>query len=1538
MDSLNQVFFNIFLPFQQEHSELDTSDIKLSDIYARTYNTPGRKPSAKSSKASANANAPTAMPTDTIKLEHDLHLDHNDTEIQIPGVDTSYDLTAIEASHMNFSLAHNSSLVDKIISTMSPTMNDDEIKCEIKEEKPETDVCKQFLRDDDFKPLGENSPKKLMMFGMIRSNDIKTSISDALISSPNVSSSLFIKDEDLHSSADTKFSDSLLPLVSTITTSPVTLSSIENDMHSQHSPSDKLLTNNLSLNFGDKSMKSDSFSDLGGIDIMHLPISMHPVDLDDAGNMDILNDIVVDMKPELLQDTHACFLSLIRDVFCATPDHRATLEILLTKISTWVANPITALNDWFGLADSWLELLPSAVYFLAGDFLDQPEDFVPYIEFKTNLNIYQWIGAGRDSDQRLKQLCEYWLRRRNEMGIKPQLLDEFETVRNKQHSSVEESMNNRANSGERIASPPPPRCPTVWTVKPATDVEIVEFRKQERKRFDNPHQAFTYRLHGYESIVGPVKGIYTHIPALTKARGHSMLTTDRPSFVTILTLVRDATARLPNGEGTRTDICELLKSSQYISPTASEQVLQTIVSGALDRMHTENDSCVRYDPKRKIWIYLHRNRSEEEFERMHQQFQGISKHKKQSSRKSKPKITTPKSGTISQMPENSPTETVNVVLSPPIASAANAPIPIGATPKKKVTIKTIPSTASSIEATNVTLTPTSSQIHTIPATIRISQPTIVSTVTSPPVPALSSISSPILSSNNPPPLINKIITTPKSSICKPELVPIQQMAQDEQIDMDSTTLDANTPLIVNKSPTVQSRGQITGIILDKNQTINSKMIGKPSIGIVSGSSSGHIKLTTSGGIQTVHVSSGHTIIRPQQGSILHAGNQSILSPNQIRAVRPQQGQLPPLVAAQTAGNHSYMIPISVGKNIANKTIQPIVSQSVNSPKTIKATNLPVTGNKTIIRTQASNIPPGASLIDPSIVAANNIALQKQTPTTMQIIQTKSLQQQKIIGGNANKATIVGQSQSGTPIVVQKIIAVSKPLTTGSNAIVTTSPSSITKSALNATTPSGTSLISPQFIQIHQANMDKSPQGAKVQMISTANLSPLQQQNLLQRINKQIRAQGGQAIGTSQQNLIIKPQQVLQTTQQNIQKTMQTTQIQLSPIKTSAIDAQIQLVTSGSNTITAPIISRANLKLGTSLIQSSATTTPVAAVRTVSTNSPIIGKVITDQSGQIISLENLMQQKPTMGVPSVRITGAKPGQTTNLIQLPSAPGSQITQYAVVSQGRNLISVGQQRFITTQALNTNATTLGQSSGNVVSVSGIKTTAGISVLSNSNTLQKTEGLKIGQRLVAQPTIIQSNQPNASQAPKIIQSAQLQPISAQQLVNAKVLGVQGFQGLSQATALNQRVKAGASIRMVNASNLNFANIDGKQVIIASKTPTLIQSPNQQINKTAHQVNRSNIVWQQSNNITSSGSNIISTIPQAQIQQAGQTVMFGNQVVKIQAHQTVTSVQKPSTSTVSVLSSTGQTFKVHTPNVINTTAGIKPNIKVWATNHFNKK
>ncbi len=61
-------------------------------------------------------------------------------------------------------------------------------------------------------------------------------------------------------------------------------------------------------------------------------------------------------------------------------------------------------------------------------------------------------------------------------------------------------------------------------------------RFQEAMRFEMPHKSFTYLLHGYQSVVGPVKGVYSKESSMNKAREHALLIKDRPAYVTILTL------------------------------------------------------------------------------------------------------------------------------------------------------------------------------------------------------------------------------------------------------------------------------------------------------------------------------------------------------------------------------------------------------------------------------------------------------------------------------------------------------------------------------------------------------------------------------------------------------------------------------------------------------------------------------------------------------------------------------------------------------------------------------------------------------------------------------------------------------------------------------------------------------------------------------------------------------------------------------------------------------------------------------------------
>lgn len=149
------------------------------------------------------------------------------------------------------------------------------------------------------------------------------------------------------------------------------------------------------------------------------------------------------------------------------------------------------------------------------------------------------------------------------------------------------------------------------TIETRSDLEKDFFKLQEIERYKYPHLPWIYyNLDGSKtSIVCPILKKCPPFPASSKPRDHEMLKKDRPGFITILCLARDAASRLKNGVGTRADICDLIKDSFYINNNVNDLQINTIVSGALDRLHYENDPCVKYDTQQKLWIYLHGNRT-----------------------------------------------------------------------------------------------------------------------------------------------------------------------------------------------------------------------------------------------------------------------------------------------------------------------------------------------------------------------------------------------------------------------------------------------------------------------------------------------------------------------------------------------------------------------------------------------------------------------------------------------------------------------------------------------------------------------------------------------------------------------------------------------------------------------------------------------------------------------------------------------------------------------------------------------------------------
>uniref|UniRef100_A0A674BP66 Nuclear factor related to kappaB binding protein n=1 Tax=Salmo trutta TaxID=8032 RepID=A0A674BP66_SALTR len=264
------------------------------------------------------------------------------------------------------------------------------------------------------------------------------------------------------------------------------------------------------------------------------------------------------------------------DIPAALPDTPVTpLPSLEEKVRQWQTSPASSLNPRFSSASCWSEMVLPALHFLAGE--TKGDGFTPYVVFRERSQQWKWIGKS--------SFVSYWID---------------------------------------------------YVVRASTGDERHVFQVQEQRRYDQPHKAFTFRMHGFESQVGPVKGVFDKEMSLNKAREHTLLRSDRPAYVTILSLVRDAAARLPNGEGTRAEICELLKDSQFLAPDVTSAQVNTVVSGALDRLHYEKDPCVKYDIVRKLWIYLHRDRGQEEFEKIHQAQATAAKARKTLQQKLKP--------------------------------------------------------------------------------------------------------------------------------------------------------------------------------------------------------------------------------------------------------------------------------------------------------------------------------------------------------------------------------------------------------------------------------------------------------------------------------------------------------------------------------------------------------------------------------------------------------------------------------------------------------------------------------------------------------------------------------------------------------------------------------------------------------------------------------------------------------------------------------------------------------------------------------------
>uniref|UniRef100_A0A8C7PYB0 Nuclear factor related to kappaB binding protein n=1 Tax=Oncorhynchus mykiss TaxID=8022 RepID=A0A8C7PYB0_ONCMY len=297
----------------------------------------------------------------------------------------------------------------------------------------------------------------------------------------------------------------------------------------------------------------------------------------------------VQNSPVMAEEIAVTFFNLLENIL-RLEGLASTLE---EKVRQWQTSPASSRNPRFSSASCWSEMVLPALHFLAGEtkvgMMALPSGFTPCVVFRESSQQWKWIGPSENGEKDLSALCQLWVDSKGLVVVKAECEELAEMTS------------------------PTPRAWTDYVVRSSTGDERHVFQVQEQQRYDQPHKAFTFRMHGFESPVGPVKGVFDKEMSLNKAREHTLLRSDRPAYVTILSLVRDAAARLPNGEGTRAEICELLKDSQFLAPDVTSAQVNMVVSGALDRLHYEKDPCVKYDIVRKLWNYLHRDRGQEEF-------------------------------------------------------------------------------------------------------------------------------------------------------------------------------------------------------------------------------------------------------------------------------------------------------------------------------------------------------------------------------------------------------------------------------------------------------------------------------------------------------------------------------------------------------------------------------------------------------------------------------------------------------------------------------------------------------------------------------------------------------------------------------------------------------------------------------------------------------------------------------------------------------------------------------------------------------------
>ncbi|GLD91757.1 hypothetical protein PINS_up000290 [Pythium insidiosum] len=136
---------------------------------------------------------------------------------------------------------------------------------------------------------------------------------------------------------------------------------------------------------------------------------------------------------------------------------------------------------------------------------------------------------------------------------------------------------------------------------------IDEYHRLETRRYKHHTQSFLYPHPSCDDgvTVGP-----TLKESEEQVDSAQLLVPDAPGAVTMLSLVYDACARLPEGVGTRADIGILVSASRFVRTDALMSLLNKAITHRLSILEVMPlgefaNPCVRFDAHRGVWEYQH---------------------------------------------------------------------------------------------------------------------------------------------------------------------------------------------------------------------------------------------------------------------------------------------------------------------------------------------------------------------------------------------------------------------------------------------------------------------------------------------------------------------------------------------------------------------------------------------------------------------------------------------------------------------------------------------------------------------------------------------------------------------------------------------------------------------------------------------------------------------------------------------------------------------------------------------------------------------